>query len=298
MLKFPKDLDTSPKYGNQYVSFYIVDSEVTEIPGNDNLAVKNTRGQKIRSLGFYEGGSITSNNKKTIGSIYLPIPIKISTNYGVEYTDFQVTTEAFKVGIGLGSKLFGQLDLALSKINSKASIVSGILGTAASVLSDSATLGAQLIGKNQGLALNPHKELLFKGVNLRTFDFVWKLIARSETESTEILKITNEFRKAMHPKLDSGSFLYKYPSEFDIEFWKSVNEIDFSSEKEIDVESNKFLTFIAPCVLENCTLNYSGGGEYVTFSKTGAPVELELTLKFKETVVITKDILKEVGEAL
>lgn len=293
-LIFPKDLaigsasgrKTSEKYGNQFMAFYInEESQPTQNSENRNGSiVKDVRGRKLRSLGFTSGGSIRSSSRQTIESIYLPVPLKISTNYGVEYSSFDLGTEAVDLALSAGGAALGQIGIVGQTLGGLPGAITNLIGS--DFVQRGAELGVKTAGLIKGVSLNPHKELLFKGVNLRQFEFIWKLIARSEEESEIILNITNAFRRAMHPKLEVGSLLYRYPSDFDIEFFKI---------QEDEAKPNNFLTFVGPCVLKEAIVNYSGTGEYVTFKDTGAPVDIDLTLRFEETVVITKDALEAVG---
>ena len=84
----------------------------------------------------------------------------------------------------------------------------------------------------------------------------------------------------MHPDLD-GAFLYKFPDEFDIEF--------YTLDKNGKAVQNKYLPFFSTCILTNMTVNYSGK-EFVTH-KDGSPVEYELTLNFKETQILNKTVI-------
>ena len=91
----------------------------------------------------------------------------------------------------------------------------------------------------------------------------------------------------MYPALAGSGYLFKYPSDFDIEFYT----IDSSGTPKI----NKYLTFFATSVLTSLDVDYSGGGEYSSFKETNAPVEVDITLGFRETVIITKNFLQSIS---
>jgi hypothetical protein len=55
---------------------------------------------------------------------------------------------------------------------------------------------------------------------------------------------------------------------------------------------NQFLFKTKKCVLEDISIDYSGGGSFTTFY-TGAPVEIRLSLKFTETVIIDQNAVAE-----
>ena len=196
--------------------------------------------------------------------------MNLSSAFNIEYNPFEFGTEAANlvetsirsitgVAAEVASSLFGQAALAT-------------IPAALSKLSLSA------FGAANQVAINPHRQLLFKGVGLRKFDFTYKLVARNVTETQTIDYIIRLLRYYMHPELN-GALLYTYPSEFDLEFW--------SIDSNGNPVRNTFLPFISTSVLQDLTVNYSGNKEFSSHPD-GSPVEYELTLKFQETQVLNK----------
>jgi len=94
----------------------------------------------------------------------------------------------------------------------------------------------------------------------------------------------------MHPELDGKSFLFRYPSDFDISFYtKNSNGV---------ISKNKYLPFVMTSVLTGIDVNYSGNNNFVTFKDTSAPVEVDLVMKFKETQILTKEIILAIQKSI
>jgi hypothetical protein len=128
-----------------------------------------------------------------------------------------------------------------------------------------------------GLAPNPKKEQIFKGVDFRSFTFDYQFFPRSEPEAANVLRIIKEFKYHMHPEFakDSGNFIYIYPSEFDIFYYQNGAE-------------NMNLHRHTSCVLTELNVNYTPNGAFTTFAN-GMPTQINVTMNFKELALLTKD---------
>ena len=115
--------------------------------------------------------------------------------------------------------------------------------------------------------LNPFREVFFENINFRTFNFSYTFFPRSESESKKVNDIIKLFKTHMHPQYSATRAFYVYPSEFNITY--------YFGEKE-----NQYLHKFATCALMDMNVEY-GGDQFATFNN-GAPVEIRLTLTFKE----------------
>ena len=107
--------------------------------------------------------------------------------------------------------------------------------------------------RQEGKALNPNLELLFKSPELRNFSFQYKFSPRSAPESNAVKSIIRAFKKAMAPKRGNpGSFFLQAPDIF---------ELTYLHKNVIHSSMNKFKT----CALKSCTVNYAPEGTYATF---------------------------------
>jgi hypothetical protein len=116
---------------------------------------------------------------------------------------------------------------------------------------------------------NAKAEQLFKGVDFRTFNLEYQFTPKSEDEAKAVLDIIRLFRYHMLPEFyDDASFLYIYPSEFEVKYYKGDKE-------------NEFLEKQMTAVLTNCNINYTPNGQFNTF-ENGMPTQINMNLTFKE----------------
>ena len=90
--------------------------------------------------------------------------------------------------------------------------------------------------------------------------------------------IINTFKYCMHPDYDDGHNTFKFPYEWIIKF---------------SPEIRKNLYDFTPSVLTGLNVSYNGQGIPVFFQQTGAPVQVDVSLAFKEIEIITKEKLRK-----
>jgi hypothetical protein len=100
---------------------------------------------------------------------------------------------------------------------------------------------------------------------------------KSEAESKAVQDIIYQFKFHMHPELSDNKLFFIYPSEFEISYF-------------YDQAENKYFHKFKPCVLESMDVTY-GGEQYSSF-KNGNPTEVNLSLVFRETEILTKQQIK------
>jgi len=240
----------------------------------------------------------------TIRNIVLPIPSNLQTTYGAQYENSdlgplgaaaagrvsgaQVMAAANDLGDLISSRI--QQTVGAFKSNDTDAQVQAGAPLAAAVATGAASkagsLAAGLTGAfsaaavgegvllDEGLAVNPHMAVLFKGVDMREHSFTYKFIARNADESAAIQKIINAYKFHMHPEYIAGSLGFKYPDEFEISFASAI-------------AGNLYR--IGTCVLKSMNVNYNGEGVPLFFQDTGAPVSIEIQMAFQETKILTRD---------
>lgn len=135
--------------------------------------------------------------------------------------------------------------------------------------------GGDTISRMSGYAPNPRKEQVFREPSFRQFSFTYTMAPRSEQEARNIEAIIRQFKYHAHPSLSSGDFCYRYPSEFDIVHYHNGSE-------------NLHLPKHATSVLESVDVNYAPNDNYAFFPN-GMPSVIQLSLRFTEIAVITKE---------
>ena len=208
------------------------------------------------------------SQKRLKTAIALHIPNNLAINYGVEWSEDDTSALAMAGALG------GEIMKALTP-GSKSSDVTG---TGAAVLTNLALKAPQGAANSvaTGMASNPKKEQVFKGVHFRTFSYEYKFFPRNSDEAQNVMNIIKEFKLHMHPEFkDSNNFVYIYPSEFDIFYYSNGREND-----KIHRHTS--------CVLTDLAINYSPNGMFNTFDD-GMPTQIDITLSFRELALLTKD---------
>jgi hypothetical protein len=232
-------------------------------------------------------------SKTSGGTIRLPMPSNLSTDYNPEYSKPNVGPAA-----GMALKPSDQAIYGNNSMGGKAiagnglqglvdAVGAGITGYAgASAVGFANQLGGAagdaLLKVGAGVALNQHKIVLFTGVDFRTHQFSWKLSPKNRRESDAIKQIIEMFTYYSHPEYIAGGLFFKYPEFFEIKF-----------------RHPEYLFKLQPSVCTDIRVNYHGQGyaAYIRDANGGgipAPAEVELSLTFMETEIVTKQSLNGV----
>jgi len=127
-------------------------------------------------------------------------------------------------------------------------------------------------------SLNPFREVLFEAIDFRSFNFKYRFFPKSKEEAKNVEDIIKIFKFHMHPELSTNKLFFIYPSEFEIGYYFENNE-------------NTYFHKFKPCVLESMDVSY--GGEQFSSFVDGKPTEVNMTLTFRETEILTKKQIKE-----
>lgn len=132
----------------------------------------------------------------------------------------------------------------------------------------------------RGEIRNPYKQQLFRSVEYRTFGFNFSFLPDSIDEAKEIHNLIQLLRETMLPTRSTDLFYLVYPAEYTLTYmYKS--------------ERNDNIPGIGTCVLTDVGVRY-GGNDFVTFKNSdGRPVEIGLSLTFKEVVPLTANAAAE-----
>jgi len=124
--------------------------------------------------------------------------------------------------------------------------------------------------------------MIFKGIGFREFQFDFKFTPRSPQEAQTALNIIQCFKFYSAPEIKTGADdarYYIYPAEYDIEFWSNGRP-------------NTAINKISTCACTSVNINWTGSGGWSSFRTgaiNGAPVEVNLSLQFKELEIMTKN---------
>ena len=238
-----------------------------------------------------EGASDRQKNAYPVYYIRLPIPQDVNDSNVVTWGDdsmniFQLAgvaaASSFMTGpaqtFQAAKELFND-DIAGSFGNqiddvTQRAISSAIAGKAIDALGGNVRPNS-VIGRSSGAILNSNLELLFSGVNLRTFPFSINFSPRNSKESEMVLKIIKALKSSMAAKKNTeegstgqGGIFLRAPDVFQLRYLKGNKD-------------HPFLNSIKDCALTGMTVNYTNSGTYATYGD-GTPVSIQMNLTFKE----------------
>lgn len=213
--------------------------------------------------------STNRSQKRLKTAIALHIPNQLQIRYGVQWSEEDTST-------ALMLPLLGEAAIKAIGENNYTGAADSVKTGAAALGLKGGGEGASAMSAATGLAYNPRKEQVFKGVDFRTFQFDYQFFPRDSKESQNVLEIIKAFKLHMQPEFkDENKFLYVYPSEFDITYYANGNE-------------NKSIHRHTSCVLTEMSINYTPNGMFNTFAD-GTPTQINIQLTFRELALMDKD---------
>ena len=241
---------------------------------------------------FTDANTRISQNLKTKYYIELPIPQEVndsnSVTWGedrvnaIELATLSLAQKAMKGATGEEGQAQKARDF-ISAFTSGANI-EGLTPKTQDALRASLSgfainqLGSQVsaksvISRSTGQILNNNLELLFSGVNLRSFPFTFTFSPRNPKESDTVKAIIRSLKMSMAAKAGEfngsaqGIFL-KSPDLFQLDYLK-------------DGKNHPFLNRFKLTALTGMSVNYTNAGTYASYND-GTPVNLRMNLTFKE----------------
>ena len=217
-------------------------------------------------LGIPTGKGAYREVKHTI-AIYMPQTLKfnLQADYGAE-----------EIGGGLGA--FSKLRDAMNSGNlfggGDLKAVGAQVGKLITGLGSFATggLGAGVgaaVQRRTGIAPAAMTEMIFNGIDYRTFSFTFKFTPRSRKESDVVNNLLHAIKDAMLPtRVGTKSIAaYQVPHEFVIRFMKGT-------------KINPYLDQIGLCACTGVDIDY--GSDKFSTHASGDPVSIDATLTFRE----------------
>ena len=246
--------------------------------------------------------TIKKNKETILGNIFLPIPESVTDSNGVTWGENSLNgLAAAGLGIAMGGITADSVGKAMNTMGEKTgtainSLVSdkGSVSAINSIFASAAVnaLGGNvepgdILSRQSGAVLNPNMELLFGGVQLRTFSFDFDFAPRDREESEVIKKIIRSFKISMNAKQQAegeGNGLFiKAPDVFQLTY-------------KTGSDDHLFLHRFKPMAMLNMAVNYTGAGTYATYDNT-SPVHMKLNLTFQElNPIYSEDYESEEGK--
>lgn len=288
-LKFPLDLGN---YYNGRISFTVNSSKETGTSNTTsrrrNDEVSGSRGEFLNELfGNTNSRSSTARPNRSVpqGDVTLYLPPGLAFKDGVQFgeTDLGISGGFAEQGQGLLSAIAEDnqsfIEGLKGDVSSQSAPLARLIGSQAAQLNPTKLAGAQAAAQVQaGVTINPNTRVLFKRVNLRQFEFSFKLIAKNSDESTEIENIIRFFRRQLYPEVFDVQGVgvgYKFPDTFNIRISYEGSEGTWNPPK------------IKQCYLRDVATTYNGSS--MAFHKDGKPVEVDLSLSFMESAALERE---------
>jgi hypothetical protein len=252
-----------------------------------------SKDQYVDSVKDIENKSLLKTTKITSDSIVLYMPDTINFDHSQGYGDLQLGNElGGKIAVAGKSIIDALKDGSGGKKAGDTAIVAaaqifGQKALAKTVGEQSATAGAFLA---LGGVTNPMLELIYQSPSFREFSYEFMFYPRDEREALEVQNIIERFRFHQAPEVDAGSsgLLLIPPSQFDIQFYYGG-------------KPNPNIPTIGRCVMTGIQVNYSPNGwsayempgeDSPRLGRTGMPTAIQMTVNFKETVIVTKQAFR------
>lgn len=279
--------------------------------GLDSFRVKESTddGKKITAPSVSTGGQLgvriknfgmtadarTRQNQKVKYYVELPIPQDINDTTSVTWGED--TMNIFQLaGLAIGRAFIespnkfretsveavrnaftGGIDIPGLNADTQNAFKAALSGKAINALGANVT-PRNIISRATGQVLNSNLELLFGGVNLRSFPFSVTFSPRSESEGDLVKGIIRSLKKSMSAKAGGGSDEYNGASASGI----MIKAPDvFLLEYRSRGKTHPFLNSFKTCALTGMNVNYTNSGTYATYSNS-TPVNIRMDMTFKE----------------
>lgn len=283
LLQYPADLQSVGK--GHSIEFYMstttsIVEDVTKYSSDLSSATKEGVGTVVAGTaeaastitqqfteGNYAGAASTAGN--LISKSVQPL---VSTNFQRAKTDLSSTislympeTLNFQYGADYSDITLASAAESAPIVGSAARAITGVLG------SDFAKLGLN----KAGYAFNPQAQMLFNGINFRSYSFSYTFTPRSSQEAEKVQEIIKTFRRFAAPKIvtEAAGFFFRPPGTFKLKFM-------FNGQENLNVNR------VAESVLEAVEVNYAPNGW--SAHNDGKPTQIQMNLSFKEIELIDR----------
>ena len=238
-----------------------------------------------------------------VGTVMLPMQRGITYSDGVNYQEAKTNSGAGLIramtpdGQSASSEsgaLTGASQGIAAQMASKAAVVgvsaiagklfgSGLLGAGGGLIAGEGLSNS--VRETTRITSNPNIRTIFEGVNMRSFAFPFRMIAKSEKESREIKKIIQFFRREVYPEAinvdETIPFAYKFPNIFEILL--------------LDSKSNTPAFKFQKCYLKSIdtVFNQTSTGMYEGKDGNNYFIEVDMTLNFIEFATLDKNKVRQ-----
>lgn len=216
---------------------------------------------------------------KTDAHVFLPLPVSLLENLGVNYDAVQLGApgQLFNAGLQGGGGIDAAVQAGVGAYDKSQQAAAGanmIVDTGSYVfrrlIKDLSPETGAAIDLKEGNVTNPYTIATFQSVTPRMHNLTFRLFPKNKADSDVIKKISDALKYHSLPSRN-GLFL-NMPEELEIAFF-----------------GTDYLYKFARCVINNVSINYNPQGAPAFFAGSGAPSGVELTLSVQEIEQLTKE---------
>ena len=257
-------------------------------------------GSLLDKAGEIESEGLTALKTKPLltekASIYLPIAFSVTD--GLQYTGANLNglgaaaMSGVNAGAGLGGSIFEGIkdagksifDFFTGATGGEASRIGAVRAADFVPMPDSVKAGIQVAAR---VTMNPNVRSQFQGIDQRSFNFQFKFLPKSQSESIEVKRLIKFFRFHAYPEEipygKSFSIAFNYPNMFRIKLLSG-------RDGPTDSKGNKIFkhvgTPIKLCYLTNISTTYNPTAGVL--HADGSPTEIDMALTFQEYKTISR----------
>ena len=286
-----KGKTTDPRWNADETSFDLTGKSSTKnlnvkvFPADLGLTGKNANYMQFSTFIMRGGvGSSTSdiNFEGPHEFICLPIPSGIGATYeqGWDQTETNLVQSAVQMGVetamNKGSTITSAADQISAQMKSAAGSGKAILGTVGKMI-----MGEGAAQRASGRATFSNTYITYTGPAFRDFTYTFNLKPLAQSDSDTVQTIIQFFKVNSAPRQLAGNLMriYELPKLFGISYHGRNGPM-------------KHMNKIAKCALTNVGVVY-GGDNFSVFSENSAPVQVDLTLQFKEVQLLAESDMKD-----
>jgi hypothetical protein len=282
--QYPRDLGSATK--GHIVQFSVNEIDPITYEEAKKFIAKGTSIEGLKEQfnsvkNFFSGDAQKTLNfkpkkKRKVATISLYIPDTLNFDYKADYGNLSLL-DVVKETTGAFTDVTASINKKTRKKNSPRLNALGQMGSLG--LKVAGSNAAKLTLSTQGLAINPQQQLLFNGIDFRTYQMAFTFTPYSRQEAETVKEIIKMFRYHAAPQITTAAagMFFVPPSTFDLDFL-------FNGQR------NNNITRVAESVIESIDVNYAPNGW--SAHDDGAPVQTTLTINFKEIELIDKDKIK------
>ena len=225
------------------------------------------------AIGFATNTKLNFQPKrvKTKSYISLYMPDTLNFQIGAAYGEISAL-DAMKASAAAAVNLIPHSKNQGTKSKAVTSTIAGVANVVSPML--------PLLTAAAGYAVNPQIQVVFQGIDFRTYQMAFIFTPYSRQEAQTVEKIIKAFRENALPKVQTGiaGMFFVAPSAFDVKFLFNGKE-------------NTHINKIKTSVITSIDVNYSPNGW--SAHDDGTPIQTTMTIQFKELELVDSNAVKQ-----